>query len=461
VGGTWYGPRFVPGNEDGFELMTNTELGDKSGLTAFFSGLAAATTPAQLAPHVDIDNVLAYYAGATLVGHWDSFAFGQNNDYLYHHADGRFRIVVWDLDNTFGSEWTGGTSILGTSVYQMKNNDNYQALFGKLLNDPVTKARYTDKVRALLDTCFNTTHLSGKIAEWRSVIRSAALADPRKNIDWDKYTPMSFATGNITWEEGFMQKPAAWVGGGFNNDGLGLEPWITERITRIQTEIGYTPPAGDDLAVTLEPGSSFLTITNKYAQVYQVVLTGRPLAFTAEASGSALSRVDFSSGGGVLYGSDSTAPWTFATNLSAADGWGQTFSIRATASSSAGQATNSAVLSATVYVGDYADAEDNGNGTFTFRVNPVHVGATTGHNIYLAGEMNGWGSSDYTTQGAYRLTDRGDGIMTLTTSAARGQKYKFTVDRNGDGQRDDGTDWTASPANPCREQTNNRNSLIP
>jgi spore coat protein CotH len=136
VGGV--GPVFTAGHEDGFVLQTNKELGDKSGLTAWFGGLAAGTTPAQLAAWVDVDNVLNYYAGSVLTGHWDSFTYGQNNDHLYHHSDGKFRIITWDVDNTFGSEWSS-SSMLESSIYQMRDNDNYQALFKKLLDDPTTR----------------------------------------------------------------------------------------------------------------------------------------------------------------------------------------------------------------------------------------------------------------------------------------------------------------------------------
>jgi len=235
-------PFFQVGNEDSFDLKTNEVLNDKSGLTAFFSGLNSAADGSAVSSLVDIDNVINYLAAAVLVGHWDSNLGIGNNDYLYDHSDGKFRIVAWDLDNTFGSEWI--VSVLDSSIYKMNNNANYTLLFDKIMADSSMKSKFENKLKSLLSSVYNTTDLYAKIDGWKSVIQDAVFLDDRKNVDWN----VDVATGNMIWEQGFSQKPDSWGSSGFNHDNMGLKNWIAARYTNVQVELGLipAPPVADN-----------------------------------------------------------------------------------------------------------------------------------------------------------------------------------------------------------------------
>ena len=560
-------PCFLTGHEDGFELKTNKDLNDKSGLSAMFSGLSAATTADNCSQYFNLTNVISYYAAAALCGHWDSFTHGQNNDYLYQHSDGKFRIITWDVDNTFGSEWIGtitasNPTILNTSIYQMRDNDNYQALFKKILDDSEWRTRYQAKIRTLLDTIFNTEHLYAKIDAWKSTIRSAVLSDPRKHWDWGI---TSLSAGNEWWEQGFDRKPDGWLGSGFNNDGLGLKPWIAGRIAAVRAELDSTAPVDSDGntsfdtaqsisadtpasgGITADVDSDYFALTISSSGFYQISLENLTGDFTLELYNSGQTLMTSSSNSGttnetfglilspgtyylkvspvsgqtgsytVNYGSVNSIQvsvalgsgfedksgtygyWTMPTgtnctvtatasdtnssishvefylssylwatvsnapyqlSLSFADGSFFTFSVTAKAYNSLGQSkTSSASPDIRVYTSAYQDPQDNGDGTFTFRVNPLHIpGGSADTPVYLAGSMNGWGSTTYAT--ANQLTNRGDGILCLTYAAASGDQYKFNADFNNDGMRSN-DEWWVSPANPYMDPGNNYNNIIP
>jgi hypothetical protein len=71
--------------------------------------LAEAGTAAELAQVLDLDNIMNYAATATTVGHWDSAYGNFNNDVLYFHRPGNtWKLITWDLDNTFDYNSPGG-----------------------------------------------------------------------------------------------------------------------------------------------------------------------------------------------------------------------------------------------------------------------------------------------------------------------------------------------------------------
>ncbi|MCK6506591.1 CotH kinase family protein [Myxococcota bacterium] len=54
---------------------------------------------------VDVDEVMAALAGEVILGHWDGYFWYPNNYRVYHDPDsGRFSLLPWGLDQTFGYE---------------------------------------------------------------------------------------------------------------------------------------------------------------------------------------------------------------------------------------------------------------------------------------------------------------------------------------------------------------------
>lgn len=63
--------------------------------------------PAELPKVFDVDGFLRLAAVAHATANYDSY-FGKGNNYfLYHRADGRFQMIPWDFDHTYGSACEG------------------------------------------------------------------------------------------------------------------------------------------------------------------------------------------------------------------------------------------------------------------------------------------------------------------------------------------------------------------
>jgi hypothetical protein len=100
----------------------------------------AASTPAAVGAVLDLDSVMNYAVVATTVGHWDSAYGNFNNDVLYwHEPSGKWKLITWDMDNTFDYDGPGGPSHSYTYTDVAKAP---RLLFDKLFGMPELDMRF-------------------------------------------------------------------------------------------------------------------------------------------------------------------------------------------------------------------------------------------------------------------------------------------------------------------------------
>jgi spore coat protein H len=82
--------------------------GEKSRFEAFLRGMHSGNsrqTAAYLQKHLDVDNYLRWLAGAVLTGNYDGFE--QNYAIYRHRASGKYRMIPWDYEGTWGRNCYG------------------------------------------------------------------------------------------------------------------------------------------------------------------------------------------------------------------------------------------------------------------------------------------------------------------------------------------------------------------
>lgn len=94
-----------------YELKTNEYLYDYSQLARLIDIINNTSLP-QMADSIDqildIHSIMLYFSFCILSGNWDSYWPLMNNYYLYYQPrNGRFTIISYDCDNTFGADWFG------------------------------------------------------------------------------------------------------------------------------------------------------------------------------------------------------------------------------------------------------------------------------------------------------------------------------------------------------------------
>jgi hypothetical protein len=119
-----------------------------------------------LAPRVDVDRFLTFWAMEVLLAHWDGYAGDANNYYVYADpATGRMEFIPWGIDDVFGGREISPQSILARGL-----------LARRLYLLPETRGRYADRLRGLLASVWREGDLLAEVDRMEALI--ASVLDP-------------------------------------------------------------------------------------------------------------------------------------------------------------------------------------------------------------------------------------------------------------------------------------------
>lgn len=146
--------------------------GDRGDLAGFVTALEASDADLldELAPILDLDEYMTFWAAEVLVGHWDGQAGNRNNHYLYRDSGGKFHFMPWSPDDGFGPANPFLDYVPPASVFA-----NSQ-LPRRLYLHPGARAMYQAALQRLLDEVWDETELLAEIERMSAMIRPHLLA---------------------------------------------------------------------------------------------------------------------------------------------------------------------------------------------------------------------------------------------------------------------------------------------
>jgi len=167
---------------------------------------------------LDVDSALKYIAGNVVFGNYDSYNGDKGHNYmLYGNADGKFTVVPWDFNMSFGGYSGGGG---GRSAGASGTTANVNAttvsvdepvlgidmdsvpMIGKLLAVPEYKAKYLEYVNELVD---DMEGIQDRIAELSDLIRPYVEADPTKFYTLEQFdSNVTYSAAGVTGGMGDM-----------------------------------------------------------------------------------------------------------------------------------------------------------------------------------------------------------------------------------------------------------------
>lgn len=158
-------------------------------------GVSDADFPAAIQQLLDVDAALWYLAAINLFTNYDSYYAGHN--YFLYRApeDGRFRILLWDVNESFGVFPGAGispsdsTAVARTDPFLMASGQQAveRPLIRRLLAVPDFRADYLAHLRSLRDLAFRPEELAARIAALQAVIREDLGADPNRIYGMDLF----------------------------------------------------------------------------------------------------------------------------------------------------------------------------------------------------------------------------------------------------------------------------------
>lgn len=187
-----------------YELDTNEEEDDWSGLIAFLDALnstATASLPGKLEPLCDVENMLDGLALDILFANTDSYIGSASEYYVYQRSsDGRFVRIHWDLNESFGTTGDGSPSVsnpMQMSPFWLPTSSGgpgggggtSRPLASKLWAVDAYDRYYLQALGRMLRGGFDPATMSARVTELANLIRSHVEADTRK-----LYTKAQFET---------------------------------------------------------------------------------------------------------------------------------------------------------------------------------------------------------------------------------------------------------------------------
>ena len=140
------GRRYRDSNQEQFTKANSLVDGENGVMTLLTSERAVEAFKRIM----DVDAFINYLMGASMVGHWDSAIGNYNNDYLYLHSpSGKWKIITWDLDNTF-------SRFANASAGLAEIGKDKEPVFGPIYEDSGLRGEFRRRMAVYL----NNLHLN-------------------------------------------------------------------------------------------------------------------------------------------------------------------------------------------------------------------------------------------------------------------------------------------------------------
>jgi spore coat protein CotH len=221
-------------------LKTNENNPDHSALLGLLDVLnnePDETFPEEIEKVLDVDQVLRYLAVSTVLVHLDNY-IGMGHNYYLYEVDGKFTIIPWDLNMSFGGFSLGVDRQRVIDFYIDEPTVGTVAnrpLVSRLLAVPSYLETYHGYLKEIINGPFSPEVMEAKIDELANLIRPYVEADTLKF-----YSTAEF-------EKGLGEDVAISTrmsGMGMN---IGLKAFVAQRVESIKKQLeGELPSKSSD-----------------------------------------------------------------------------------------------------------------------------------------------------------------------------------------------------------------------
>jgi spore coat protein CotH len=213
-------------------LKTNENKPEHSTLLHFLDVLnnePDATFAVEIEKVLDVDQVLRFLAVSAVLVHLDNY-IGMGHNYYLYEVDGKFTIIPWDLNMSFGN-FNSGLDRSGIINFMIDEPTAGavadRPLVARLLAVPEYLEAYHEYISEMINGPFSSEVMDARIDELADMIRPYVAAD---NLKF--FTLQAF--------ESFIGEGAAAAGDirfGVIGLNIGLKAFVAERIVSIEKQL--------------------------------------------------------------------------------------------------------------------------------------------------------------------------------------------------------------------------------
>lgn len=135
---------------------------------------------------IDVDALASYLAANNVFSNIDSLGGNGNNYYLlYDKALGKFTVLAWDMNESFGQFWMADSDPAALDASYSAGFPRQHPLLEKMLKNKEFKMLYEKKIEALADAFFTQKKALELVNRYQALIESANAS--RNLVDLDAY----------------------------------------------------------------------------------------------------------------------------------------------------------------------------------------------------------------------------------------------------------------------------------
>lgn len=212
-----------------YDLQTNESEDDYSGLVDLIRCLHRAPDTAfarEIKTLLDVDMCLEALALDVATGNWDDYFYNKNNYFLYQGADGRFRFISYDTDNTFGVDWFN-IDWAQRNCLSWYNHQQSRPLITKLLSVPEFNKKYKAYLDSTARYIIHPDSVFPRISSLQQLITEAAVEDDYRTRDYG-YSISDFV---LSTEQSID-----------SHTPYGIKPFLSKRQAKIFEQLGTPVP---------------------------------------------------------------------------------------------------------------------------------------------------------------------------------------------------------------------------
>jgi len=221
----WIGSDFAA--YSGVELKTNEESSDN---VWFINMINELNNGSDLESVLDVDEILRYFAVSTAISNLDSYQGALAHNYYIYEQDGRFSIIPWDFNESFGTFRMGcRDSNTMITLYIDEPTSGTLAdrpLIAKLLEYEAYKTAYHGYIEDLIDTIMDPDVISSTIADTKNLISEHVNNDPTAFYSYAEFE--------------------ASLGGNMIGEIFGLQGFVDTRTENIIGQLSGSEPSEGD-----------------------------------------------------------------------------------------------------------------------------------------------------------------------------------------------------------------------
>jgi len=159
---------------------------------AIFEMIKSLDSGENIEEHLDVENILKYFAVNTYLVNLDSYSGGMYHNYYLYENYGVVKIIPWDLNMSFGGfsmNMNGTEGIINFPIDKPVNGELEDfPLIGKLLENPEYKELYHSYLQQIYDE-YNANGLFNTLVDQvDQIINESVKNDPNSFVTYDEYT---------------------------------------------------------------------------------------------------------------------------------------------------------------------------------------------------------------------------------------------------------------------------------